>query len=526
MQSNLAIAEELLRISAYLEPAKGPACKNKACSFHGVPQSEAPVNYVSFGVTTHGTPRYRCKTCSKTFSYGAKSTSRQRVTHPNRDVFEHLVNSVPLRRIIKLLKISPGTLYNRMGFIWRQCRQFAGDRERSLLQRRDLGKRYIAIDRQALMVNWQTRKDRRNTQFLLCASADLETGYVFGAHLNYDPDMDAAEVLADLHTFGDDHLTQPFRRHARVWLPQDFEFATKRGDGKKNNVARQARLHDEIAATYTRAAERIDVEAGEGPKENSRTPARGMQVHEQVSMAAHVQFVTRLLHNTEKIRFFMDQESGLRAAFMAAIPERVRNRTADAFYVKVLKDATVDVKRSLVRKARQHFAQAQIANAGLSANKVELLLVQREMARMTSIGKWQDRWLVHPLPDMREPEKQVCWLTDIDGTASDPKQREEQLDHAARLYRKAALHPVDRFFMQIRRGVTMAERGVVSASSDSRRWFGKNAYDPGNLARMVEIYRVYFNYCEAGLDGKTPAMRLGLAKGPVASEDILYFVPH
>ena len=78
--------------------------------------------------------------------------------------------------------------------------------------------------------------------------------------------------------------------------------------------------------------------------------------------------------------------------------------------------------------------------------------------------------------------------------------------------------------MQVRRGVTMAERGVVSSSADRRLWFGKNAYNPANLAMMLEIYRTYFNYCEVGSDGKTPAMRLGLAKGPVASEDILYFV--
>ena len=36
---------------------------------------------------------------------------------------------------------------------------------------------------------------------------------------------------------------------------------------------------------------------------------------------------------------------------------------------------------------------------------------------------------------------------------------------------------------------------------------------------------MYFNYCEVGKDRKTPAMRLGLAKGQVASEDILYFTP-
>lgn len=50
--------------------------------------------------------------------------------------------------------------------------------------------------------------------------------------------------------------------------------------------------------------------------------------------------------------------------------------------------------------------------------------------------------------------------------------------------------------MQLRRGITMAERGVVSASADRRLWFGKNAYNPGVLAKLVEIFRVHFNYCE------------------------------
>ena len=60
---------------------------------------------------------------------------------------------------------------------------------------------------------------------------------------------------------------------------------------------------------------------------------------------------------------------------------------------------------------------------------------------------------------------------------------------------------------------------------DRRLWFGKNAYNPSVLAKLVEIFRTYFNYCEVGEDKRTPAMRMGLARGPVAEEDILYFVP-
>ena len=79
--------------------------------------------------------------------------------------------------------------------------------------------------------------------------------------------------------------------------------------------------------------------------------------------------------------------------------------------------------------------------------------------------------------------------------------------------------------MQVRRALTVAERGVISASADRRLWFGKNAYNPDVLVKLVSIFRTYFNYCELGEDGKTPLVHLGLARGPVAPEDIVYFTP-
>jgi hypothetical protein len=157
--------------------------------------------------------------------------------------------------------------------------------------------------------------------------------------------------------------------------------------------------------------------------------------------------------------------------------------------------------------------------------QAKLNLMREQLTRVRKIGKWQDRWALHPLSDMREPSKLICWLTDIEPLAADPKAREDQLNHHARLHLKASVTEVDRFFMQVRRALTMAERGVVSASSDRRLWFGKNAYNPAVLVKLLEVFRTYFNYCEVGQDRKTPAMRMGLARGPVAPEDILYFEP-
>jgi hypothetical protein len=57
-------------------------------------------------------------------------------------------------------------------------------------------------------------------------------------------------------------------------------------------------------------------------------------------------------------------------------------------------------------------------------------------------------------------------------------------------------------------------------------------YTPEMVQKLLDIFRVHYNSCKqeqkthkAGkkLPKRTPAMKLGLAKGPVRVEDILYF---
>ena len=519
MQSNLAIAEELLRISDYLEPVL-PRCPNEDCSLST--EAPAPENVTRFGTNAHGTPRFKCVGCKKAFSFGGRSTKRQRRSHPNRDILVHLMNAMPLRRIIKVLGISPSQLYDRIDFLFEQAQLFAGARERTLLERDDLGTRYLSVDRQKLVVNWHSKKVRKNTLLLSIATADQTTGYVFGVNVNFDPALDAEEVEKDMLRFGDQALPRAFRRYARVWLPADWNTAAERAATRGEPIRKP--LESVIEETYDAALGRPDIEDGEGPVSSSRAPVKGMLLHEQVVMYAHIQLVSRLLSRAKKIRFFTDQESGIRAAVLTAVPQRVMNRSADAFYVRVLKEMSVDMKRSLAGATKRRLT-GLAAKRGITLEAAELLAAEEELARMVAIGKWGDRWFRHPISDMREPEKSVCWLTDIDPVETDTEKRQHQVSHQALLHLKATLTAVDRFFMQVRRGLTLAERAVASSNTDRRLWFGKSAYNPDVLVKVLSIFRTYFNYCEVGQDGRTPAMRLGLARGPVAPEDIIYFQP-
>jgi hypothetical protein len=91
------------------------------------------------------------------------------------------------------------------------------------------------------------------------------------------------------------------------------------------------------------------------------------------------------------------------------------------------------------------------------------------------------------------------------------------------LYQKASLHGIERFLMQVRRRLSVLERPIATASKAGRMWYGYSANSPDTIVKLLGIFRVFFNYCANGKDAKAPAMRLGLAKGVVGLEDIIYF---
>lgn len=521
LRSNAGIAEELLRIGGHLtgEPT-GATCPNEDCENHGFSVAE-PGRYARFGKTKVGTPRWRCNACKKTFSEQGKPLLRQRMPHKNRDVFMLLVNKVPMRRIAEITGLDPKSVYGKIDFISRQCRAFGGDRERRLMAGMSLPKMYVAVDRQTHNVNWSSRKDRRNIQLSAIASADLESGYVFGFNLNFDSKLDPDEVEREALANGDLEKYEPYRHFARLWLSTDFEEATARAAVRLAKPGRrivtkneESQLVGAISEAYDAVATRPDIEASEPKSEDTALPSLGVLVKEQYTMHGHFQLLAKMLAGAEKVRLYLDQDSGIRAAFFGAFAERIKARTADGWYVSVLKNATIHQKERAVQLSRIRVKEAESAHPGLVQDEILLTLMKEEMEKGVSLGQFEDLWLSHPMPSMSEPAKKVCWLTNMG---------DYDEEHTARLYLKASLHAVDRFFMQTRRLISLAERSIVTASADRRVWHGYSAYKPENLAKVLEIFRVYYNYCKEGSDKKTPAMRLGLARAPIAVEDVLYF---
>lgn len=519
LKSNHGIVEEVERLSSYLV-RKEHCCPIETCVNHTISVGTSK-HYQSFGKTAVGSARYRCKACGHLFSIARKAGLRQRQPAKNRMIFSLLMNKSPMRRILEVAQINAVTLYQRIDYFHQQCLAFVAHRERHLMDGSvPIRRLYLAVDRQDYVINWSNQADRRNVTLHAVGSADDNTGYVFGMHLDFDSALDAHGIEAGAIAIGDHARPHPFRRYARVWLQADYTDAVRqnRQMRRKNQTARNSgsTLVTTIRSAYDIAAGRADVEQPETMDFDTQLPQRGMQIHSEYTLYAHFFFLRGLLGGVEKLRFFMDQESGIRGACLGAFSERVKERTADAFYVRIDKTLTVNERRHAVAQSRADFDAAKTRYPNLTDSEVEVKVIQERLAQMTAIGKWSDRWVLHPFPSMSEPDKAMCYLTDFQDY--DP-------DHLARLYARASLHAIDRFFMQVRRRVSLLERPFQTASASRRVWYGYSPYKPEVVEKLLTIFRVFYNYVAAGDDKKTPAMRLGLAKAPIDIEDILYFMP-
>lgn len=538
-KSNQAIYEEFLRLTAYRQDTNQVCCPNENCYNHTVPVGTKKA-YRSFGTHKSGAKRYQCANpdCRKSVSIPV-STQWQHDTSKNIEIFKMLANKVVLSRIIAMAEINWSTLYHRINYIHKQCLKFANYQEMNF-KNMEFKRLYLAVDRQDYQVNWTERKDNRNVTLSAIATADNETGYLFGINPNFDKDTDKIKAQSEANLNGDSQLDPAFRKFARIWLQSDYEHSVtesiknsikklQKNGGKKPLPATD--IDGSIREKYEDSEVKEDTEAEE-LNQDEQLPNYGVQVKAEYTMFAHFLAVKALFGKVDKYRFFLDQDSGIRGAFMNAYKEEVKAKTADAFFVSIDKNMSTGDKRRLNNQAIRNLKEFMESNPSLTENQAILLLLKQSILATQPIGKWGDKWVNHPFPTMAEPLKKMCWLTE------DPTM---DIDHKAWLYNKASLHGVDSFFMKIRRRVNMFERSLHSSANVGRVWNGYGAYDPSMVVKLLDIYRVVHNYIdcreESELNGKfdkkgkalynrwktTPAMRIGLTGKPFTYEEVLYF---
>lgn len=105
------------------------------------------------------------------------------------------------------------------------------------------------------------------------------------------------------------------------------------------------------------------------------------------------------------------------------------------------------------------------------------------------------RWVFNPTTSMNEVDKNIAACTNI-----------ERYDtgHQANLYKKTSLHAIDRFFMQIRRKVSIFERPKKTGNRNAGTWYGFQPYNPELFVKLGDIFRVFYNYCLPDEKNKLP----------------------
>lgn len=501
VKSNLAIAEEFTRISSYFEPSVEPCCPGVGCvnSDQGVRTN--PCAYQRFGRTSAGSPRYRCKACTRLFSEPKNPTHRQRRPELNAFIFRLLVNKSPMRRICEIADASPGTVYAKLRYISGQCERFVRCHESKLLDPSSrLPPLVLSSDRQDYLINWGTSVDRRNIRLHGIGTADNSTGYVFGMHLDYDNRLDPGMIEADAVDLGDYDLDFPYRRYARLWLRRDWNDPKVRYKRKRRAAARRG-----VAIADVSEDDLISHWDGD-----AKLPGRGMIVRSEYTLLAHMWLLAQLTRGSPHVALYLDQDPGMRSASHWAFGKRILARTVDTFFVRIDKNMTIDEKGLAVAHATTRLLSARRRFPELSEAELRFELMKRNLKDFTA--RWQDRWTEHPFPDKSEPEKEICHLTDRPDF--DP-------DFRAALHLYGSMHGIDRFFMIVRRRLSLLERPISTASSSGRVWHSGNPYRPQVVENLLTIIRVAYNFHWQGKDKMTPAMRLGLTDRPWGLEQIL-----
>lgn len=550
VRSNQGIHEEMTRQMKYLlKPAL--SCPNPQCVNHMVSVKAGTKHYHAHPKTRAGSQRFRCQACKKTFTRKKTPTLGQRKANKNAIIAAVFVSGVPLRMISRTtLHLAPSTLYGKLNFFYKQFQAFAASRERRFLDDRPIlvddprhpGKKIdvmrrvrVSVDQLYVSVNWPTKDDQRITQLKAIATMDEGHKYLYSLQLNYDPDVDWNEIMKynDLH--GEDNLPVAFRRYARFVTPKEHEIMAAQNEYLKELRERKEKrlrgiknkkltLKQQSLLKYAGTKHRLDPDSPDDEQElDTKVPENGMLVFSGYLAYGHFHMLRRLFHKAGKIRFSFEQEGAFVGAALTAFADRIREKRCDIFFV-LFEKGWYDGEKKKAYEEGQNFIRTSARAEGISFAEAWLKAMKRAINDAKPRGKYKDRFMIHPCPSVGTPGKEVAYVTDRGVFSPDGVTGE---DHLCRLYDKTCMLNLDTFFRQIRAHIKPISRpdDNPSGAPPEGKYCPHHLYRPDLVPKWLELYRVYHNFVQVGDDGRTPAMRMGLAKVPIPVEDILHFRP-
>ena len=516
--NNRAFVQESVRIKSIGQPVE-PACTNEACLNKNKGIYSHPSEYKKNGFTRetrfwavpkirkgtknskpkteldmqpmYASQRFQCKTCKKNFAVPLDPQQK----HYRRDINEHLylafVNKGIINRQLDLYGINPQTIYNKIDFFYQQSLLFSRYHELNLQRKLSTYTPVLSCDRQFYLSNWGDTNTPMPTRIANISTVDNVTDYILASTINFDFNSDSKHVK--------------------------FEYKRKKEGQKRSYYRRFAQyvLSDEEMSTHEINQDKVILQI----------PSKGLLVFQSYSALAHFNKIKSLLEHNEHFVYFLDNDAGFEQQLPAVFKNEVSESKMYAYLLTADKNGGSELlDAGMAEELKARFDEVKKDNPDKDDKFVWQKMWKMQFDRPVTKAKQKSEWLVNPNPHSRYV-----------GINPLSENTPESIEQASMILQSVSLNGVDNWFQVLRRLVNMLERPVTSATN-SKKWNAYAGYNPAWMCKLIEIMRVYNNFCrtnEKSLKAKqskevptTPAQRIGITDKVFTAQDILSFSYH
>ncbi|GMM68809.1 hypothetical protein MTsDn1_21040 [Alteromonas sp. MTD1] len=246
-------------------------------------------------------------------------------------------------------------------------------------------------------------------------------------------------------------------------------------------------------------------------------------------MLAHFALLKQKLKYANQVNLYADNDSGIKLAVGAVFNDWIARNKLYAFQISVEKTGCAQyLDEDASKRLREVRANLKKENPEITNEGIKKALGEAQLSNRVRVGNAKSEWIINP-----NSKSRLAMMMPL----GDVKRMNPKL--VASLLANASLHGVDNWFQILSRHINLLERSVTSATN-AKRWNAYAGYNPEWMVKLIEIKRVYFNYCmtnertikrtiKRNFKGNnkpkptTPAMRLGLTRKHYTAEDLLSF---
>src|SRR5690348_15336685 len=110
--------------------------------------------------------------------------------------------------------------------------------------------------------------------------------------------------------------------------------------------------------------------------DDAKLPGHGVKVRSEYTMLAHFELLAKLTAGSPSVLLYLDQDGGMRSACHVGFRERIRAGTAEAFFVRIGKELTIDDKKLVMAGITKRLEQARQTHPDLSDHALRVAVME------------------------------------------------------------------------------------------------------------------------------------------------------